>query len=112
MTKEEYKTFIDERLQSIDGIRSKNMFGGVGYFMNDLMFGGIMHGAFRLKADDLNRPDYEAKGMGPWIVPGKNMKMPYYEVPQEIIENDVQLKDWVLKAVEAAERTKKVKKKK
>lgn len=88
------------------------MFGGVGYFIDDLMFGGIMHDVFRLKADEVNQPDFEAKGMGPWSIPGKNMKMPYYEVPQEIMNDQQLLREWVFKAIEAADRTKKPKSKK
>lgn len=112
MDKEEHKELMDSKLLQIDGVRSKKMFGGVGYFMDDLMFGGIMYDVFRLKADEVNKPDFEEKGMGPWEVPGKSMKMPYYEVPQEIINDQQLLREWVYKAIEAADRTKKPKPKK
>lgn len=112
MDKEQYKELIDSKLLQIDGVRAKRMFGGVGYFLDDLMFGGIMHNVFRLKADEINKSDFDEKGMGPWEIPGKSMKMPYYEVPQEVIDDQILLREWVFKSIEAAERTKKLKKKK
>ena len=104
---ESYKQFIEDQLEGFPGLRSKNMFGGVGYFRDEFMFGAIMHGKFRLKADDVNKTDFLNKGMGPHQIPGKKMTMPYYEVPAEILDDREELWRWAERSVEAAKRTKK-----
>ena len=109
---EDYLTFITDQLEGIENIFSKRMFGGVGYFKDDKMFGAIMGGLFRLKADEHTVHKYEKYGIGPFQMEGKPMKMPYYEVPQSVLEDKKELKNWVNEAIEAAERTKKPKKKK
>ncbi|MBD3638685.1 MAG: TfoX/Sxy family protein [Crocinitomicaceae bacterium] len=109
---EDYYAFINDQLDGIEGIYSKKMFGGVGYFKDDLMFGGIMEGVFRLKADSETIPNFEKYDCSPWQIPGKPIKMPYYEVPQTILEDRSELKKWVQDAYLVAKRTKKPKKKK
>lgn len=99
---EEYKEYIDAQLCGFPDWTAKKMFGGIGYFRDKKMFGGIFKGIFRLKVNDSNRADFEKYNMGPWEVPGKKMKMPYYEVPEEIIANQAALKQWAQKAYEVA----------
>lgn len=102
-----YKTFIEDQLSLFSGFTSKNMFGGVGYFKDELMFGAIMDNVFRLKADAENVGDYEERGMGPHAVKGRKMSMPYYQVPEDVIDNREELASWANKALEAARRGKK-----
>ncbi|MGB0390001.1 MAG: TfoX/Sxy family protein [Salibacteraceae bacterium] len=103
----EYQSYIDSQLESFGEFESKGMFGGVGYFRDKVMFGAIMHGAFRLKGDETNAPDFAKYGKGPHQVPGKKMKMPYYEVPQEVLSDKAVLKEWALKSWEIALNSKK-----
>lgn len=109
---EDYKQFIADQLSELEGYRHKNMFGGVGYFIDDYMFGAIMGSVFRLKADNETIPKYEAHNCGPFSMEGKGRSMPYYEVPQHILEDRTALREWALEAVEVAIRTKKTKRKK
>ena len=82
----------------------------MGLFKEGVAFGGIMENVFRLKVDDTNRKDYEDKGMGPWQIPGKKMKMNYYEVPVEIMEDPEALKIWATKSYDLAVKIKAKKK--
>jgi len=82
---EEYIAYIKEIMEPFGECEFKKMFGSMGIFKEGISFGGIMENVFRLKVGDSNRADYEEKGMGPWQVPGKKMKMSYYEVPIEIM---------------------------
>ncbi len=43
------------------------MFGGVGIYCDDVMFGIIADDEFFLKVDDESRPEYERDGFGPFI---------------------------------------------
>jgi DNA transformation protein len=98
----EYQEYIEGQLESFGEYDTKNMFGGVGYFREGVMFGAIMHGAFRLKGDETTEADYAKYGKERHKVPGKKMSMPYYEVPQEILSDKAQLREWALKAWEVA----------
>ena len=105
----EYKDYIARQLEEFGAYETKKMFGGLGYFKDGVMFGAIMHGAFRLKGDETNAPDYAAYGMKRHEIPGKKMSMPYYEVPQEILNDKAVLKEWVYKSWEVALKSKKKK---
>jgi DNA transformation protein len=64
-----------------------------------------------LKVDDTNRPDFEARGMGPFRPFGEGGEvMQYYQLPEELLEDPDELKPWLEKAIGVAERKKKRKK--
>ena len=103
-----YNEEIDARIRKVvsrwKNSDAKKMFGGVGLFHNGKMFGMLGGVTFRLKVDDTNRADYEAKGMQPHSSGSKKKGMPYWEVPAEVIEDKEQLKQWAEKAYQAAVR--------
>jgi len=101
---------VTKQLESFGKFETKKMFGGLGYFRDGRMFGVIMHGAFRLKGDEETSKDYAAYGFGKHKIPGKKMEMPYYEVPEEILEDKKKLKAWAEKAYGVALKAKKKKK--
>ncbi|MCB0482509.1 MAG: TfoX/Sxy family protein [Flavobacteriales bacterium] len=103
----DYQAYIETQLESFGDFEVKRMFGGIGYFRDKAMFGAIMHGAFRLKGDETSAPDFAKFGKGPHQVPGKNMTMPYYEVPEEILKDKAVLREWAFKAWEIALASKK-----
>ena len=95
---ESYKVFIEDQLYELREYESKKMFGGIGYFINGDVFAALMDDIFMMKVTDGNREDFLAYGMEPWSPPGRKMKMPYYPVPEEIINDKALLKEWSLKA--------------
>ena len=108
---EDYLNYVNDQIEGIEGIYSKRMFGGIGFFKDDLMFGAIMGGIFRLKADETTISNFEKFDLGtPFGMEGKRGKMPYYQVPESVLEDKKELKKWVMDAVEVASRAKKKKK--
>lgn len=105
---ESYRVYIEEQLSEFGDYTSKKMFGGVGFFKDKIMFAGIMSNVFRMKADETTIPDFEAHGMGPWQH-GDSKPMPYYEVPQGVLEDKLELKNWANKAFVVACKSKKKK---
>ncbi len=103
----DYLKFIEQQLSEIGEFQSKKMFGGVGFFKEGIMFGMLGGHVFRLRVDDSNRIDYESKGMEPYASKGKKKGMPYYQVPQDILEDKGELKIWALKAFHIAKKHKK-----
>jgi DNA transformation protein len=64
------------------------MFGGVGLYGKGVFFALIAKDTLYFKVDDSNRPDYEAKGIGPFKPFGeRSYVMQYYEVPVDILED-------------------------
>lgn len=103
---EDYLQYVCDQLAGFGKFETKKMFGGVGFFRDGLMFGMLNKSTFRLKADEINYHHYELRGMTPLKSKDGKRKMPYWQVPDEVLEDRDQLKEWANKAVEASVRTK------
>ena len=100
---EEFKDFVMDQMDGMSGITVKKMFGGAGIFHESKMFAILHKSQMFLKVDDSNRRDFEEAGMGPFQpFPDKPMKMPYYAVPPEILEEREKLKKWASASIEIA----------
>jgi DNA transformation protein len=114
----EYKEYILDLLSAVEGVTARAMFGGSGLYVDGTMFGLITRSdRFYLRVDEINQPDFEALEAEQFIPfaddPNKtHMKMPYFETPADILEDEEALTRWAKKAWEAARRNKKPKKKK
>ena len=101
----ELETYIVEQLGPAGEISARRMFGGVGIYIDDVFCAiiGPDSGALFFKVDDSNRADYDAAGSKPFV-PFKDRAtiMSYYEVPEEIIEDQDELLRWAKKARAAA----------
>jgi len=83
-----------EKLNVIEGVTSKKMFGGHGIFHNDKMFGIVdSKGQYFLKADDTNKSIFEAHNAE------KHSKMPYFSIPDEVMTNQEKLVEWAKKSI-------------
>ena len=95
-------------------IRVKKMFGGAGVYCDDLFF-AIMDGeAIYLKVDDETRAAFEAQGLEPFVFEmkdGSSGVMNYYNAPEDIYDDEDELKRWTTLALDAAARAAKFKKK-
>lgn len=86
---------LAEKLQSIDGIATKKMFGGHGVFHNGKMFGIVdSKGNYFFKVNDTNVSDYENLGAM------KHSRMPYFAIPEDIFNDHDQLLVWAKKSIE------------
>ncbi|MBX3446975.1 MAG: TfoX/Sxy family protein [Parvibaculaceae bacterium] len=101
----EYREFVSEQLEPLGPVRIRNMFGGAGVYLDDLMFGLIADETLFFKVDDRNRADYEAEEMGPFVYEppsGKAVAMSYYELPERLYDDADELVAWARKALDAA----------
>ena len=106
---ESYRTFLLDQLgRAADRIRMKSMFGGAGVYAGEHFFAIVDDDVLYLKVDDMNRPDFEARGMQPFRPFGEGGEvMQYYQLPEELLEDPDELKPWLEKAIEVAARKKK-----
>jgi DNA transformation protein and related proteins len=108
----EFTVFIEDQLRNFGPIRIRNMFGGAGIYHNDLMFGLIADDTLYFKADKQTAQDYIAQEMAQFKpFADKSMRMSYWEVPGEILEDEEELTRWANKSFKVALLTKKSKKK-
>lgn len=109
---ESYRSFVLEQLESVGQVTAKNMFGGVGLYLDGLFFALIANDILYFKVDDSNRPDFEAADMEPFRPYGdKSYAMKYYEVPVEVLEDCETLRLWANKALAVARQRSSVSKK-
>lgn len=100
----EYRAFAMEQLGRCASVTARSMFGGVGIYADGLFFAVMDDDRLYLKADDTNRPDFQAAGMGPFAPMGPDKPMQYYELPADLLEDHERLCPWVHKAVDVARR--------
>ena len=83
------------------------MFGGVGIYAGELFFALIADDTVYFKVDESNRPEFEARGMGPFRPYGEGGEvMQYYRVPEDLLEDADELGQWAEKAITVARRAK------
>lgn len=88
-----------------DRLSSRRMFGGYGLYLDGKIFGMITSDSdLYFKVGDNNREDYEQRGSEPFVYTGHKTKgattMPYWKVPEEVIDNQELIAKWAEKAVE------------
>lgn len=106
-TSPEYLDYVVDLMSPHYPISTRKMFGGIGIFCEYGMFALITgDDVLHFKVDDENRADYDAAGMSQF------MKMPYFQVPVEVLDAPETLGAWIAKSVDAAWRSPRKKKRK
>ena len=91
-----YLDFVLGELKEIHGITGKSMFGGFGIFHEGTMFALIYDDTLYFKVDDSNRRDYLEQDSTQF------QKMPYFQVPEETIDNHAALTNWARQSIKIA----------
>lgn len=103
-------SFIDDikaLFAPFGAIRVRRMFGGAGVYCDDLFFAILDDGVVYLKSDAHARAEFEARGLAPFTFEGKDgapAVMAYYSAPEEIFDDDDELRAWTSRALDAARR--------
>ena len=103
----DYAQFVQDQLSEFGEVEFKSMFGGIGIFKDGLMFAKIGGDKFRLKVDESNEKQFEERGMKPFHSEKKKKGMPYWEVPQDVLEDRTELIKWANQSFEIALKSKK-----
>ncbi len=111
---DDFLHYVLDQLEGVPGLRFKKMFGGAGLYSGELIFAVIGGDQLFFRADKQNLGAFLERGMGPFSPNLKKpeMKMPYYEVPPEILEQPPLLRVWASAAVDATVRMAALKRKK
>jgi DNA transformation protein len=102
----EFVQYVLELLEPLGGVTAKAMFGGFGIYRCGVMVALIADETLYLKADDINRPDFEAQKLEPFRYQKKDkmFAMSYYQAPPEAMDESELLCEWVEGAYSAAVR--------
>ncbi|EQA38290.1 TfoX N-terminal domain protein [Leptospira inadai serovar Lyme str. 10] len=106
--------YAQDRLKVCGPITVKSMFGGYGVYSGNHIFGMIINDLLYFKVGPGNQAEYEAASMSPFTYEGKNgkpIRMSYWQVPEEILEDDEDLRYWFRKAMAEAAKAASPKKK-
>jgi len=91
--KNPYIDFLLEQFEPLGEIHARPMFGGHGMYCDGVFFALVANDAVFLKGDEVNRPDFVARGMRPFRpYEDRPDTMHYYEAPAEIFEDSDLLK--------------------
>jgi DNA transformation protein and related proteins len=108
----EFCDYVVDLLSPLGPASYRFMFGGYGVYVDGLMMGIVADDRLLLRADDENRPDYEALGIGPFQpYEDKSQSMPFFAVPDEVMDDPEELLEWARKSIAATLRKKTAKKK-
>ncbi|CAN5468696.1 TfoX/Sxy family protein [soil metagenome] len=102
----EFVDYCIELLGAAGTVRSRRMFGGHGFYVDEL-FVAIADGEqLFLKADETARPAFESAGCVPFAYrrDGELTTMGYWTVPAEAMDSPASMQPWARLAMAAAVR--------
>ena len=104
----DFLDYLQDQFSIVGEVSIRKMFGGAGLYFEGVMFGLVADETVYLKADAHTRKAYESKGMGPFIYDGKGkpISMSYYQLPEDILEDQDHIQDWALQAIQVAKKAK------
>lgn len=85
-------------------VRAKRMFGGHGFYFDELFIAVLVQGVFYLKTSAETRATFETEGLQPWIYlrEGRPVSMGFHPVPEAALDEAEALRPWARLAVQAA----------
>jgi DNA transformation protein len=106
----EYTAYVLEMLGPTGPVRTGRFFGGVGILSGSVQFAMIMGNSLYFVVDDSTRPKYERAGMAPFAYTTKKGQVQvrkYFELPEDILTDPEQLRQWVNESRRIAAKDKK-----
>lgn len=102
----EYRAYLEDLFRDIPGVRFKGMFGGLGIFRDDAMFGLVAYEQLYFKVDQETQPRFAEAGSEPFVYEGKNkpISMSYWTAPDDALDDPDAFQEWAELGMAAARR--------
>ncbi|MGN6224097.1 TfoX/Sxy family protein [Pseudoxanthomonas sp.] len=102
----EFGEYLRELMAEVGEIRLRAMFGGLGVYLDDRMFGLVLDDTLYLKTDALTVEEFRAAGGEPFIYrPRREGQVPgYWTPPPDALESAQAMRPWAQRAIAAARR--------
>ena len=100
----EFVDYVIELLGPFGTVGARRMFGGHGVYLDGLMFAIVSEDTLYLKADDMNRIEYEQAGceMFGYTRKGKRAGLNFFRAPEDAMESPELMLPWARTAYAAA----------
>lgn len=101
---DEYLEYLKEQLAWLPQLYARRMFGGAGFYSDELFFAIATNNGLYLKGDADSRGAYKDGGgeRFTYEAKGRVSQMNFWSVPADVLENEDELHRWVAIALEAA----------
>lgn len=109
---EELQEQVRDLLAALGPLAIKRMFGGAGVYVDGMMFGLLAGETLYLKVDDINQPEFEAAGSGPFVFEmkdGRSAALRYWRLPDTAADDQEEATRWARLAIDAALRARRPK---
>jgi DNA transformation protein len=100
MSDDDLLTRVKTLLEGLD-VQSRKMFGGIGIFSEKIMFSLIYDGVLYFRSTEEIAIGYSPDSVQ-FQHPSRSSKMPYWSVPDQIINDKSKFKDWANNAFHLA----------
>jgi DNA transformation protein len=111
---DEYGEYIRDLFSGFSDLRVKKYFGGIAFRSEqlgaDVQFAVILNDVLYFVVDDETRPRFIERRMEPFRYDKKTGTVEvkkWYTVPEELFEDEEQMMEWAVQALEAAYRQRK-----
>jgi DNA transformation protein len=97
----DYKTFLADLFSEFGKVSFRDMFSGAGVYAGGTIFAIVVDDILYLKADAAFARDFAAEGNGPFTYRRKGrapVAMSYWEVPERLLDDPVELAVWARRA--------------
>jgi len=101
----DFVTHVMEMLRDFGPVAPKPMFGCWALYRDDVFFAIVRSDTLYLKVDDVNRAEFEARGLAPFVYEmktGDSITLDYREAPEETLEDIAEMARWARSAYAAA----------
>ena len=104
MASPEFVAHCTELLAPLGAVRVRRMFGGHGFYIDDLVAALTFGERLFLKTDAQTRPLFEAAGCEPFVYDsaGKSVSVGYFSAPEDAMESPPLMLPWARHALSAA----------
>lgn len=106
----EIVTYAQELFAPLGTVRTKAMFGGWGFYVDDLFIALVAWDTLYLKADADSQAPFVAAGCQPFRCTqpdGREFVMGYWSAPDEALDSPAAMEPWARRAIACALRNRK-----
>ena len=103
MAGERFEDRVHDRLSALGEVTSQPMFGGLGFYWRETIFGIVFGDRLYFKVDDRSKGKFESRGMGPFHPNERQTLNSYYEVPPDVLADPEAVLSWAREAIRAAQ---------
>ncbi|MDW5415415.1 TfoX/Sxy family protein [Iodobacter sp. CM08] len=101
----QYVEYLLEQLADLGTLRAKAMFGGYGFYCDEIFFAIVVNDILYIKADAQSKEEFTRLGLAPFSYHKKDgtpQSMAYYPPPDTALEEPEEMIIWAKKGIAAA----------